>query len=107
MKLFWTIALALAAAACTPMQWVKEDSDPQQAAADSRECQMQAWQEARWRAFMYQGMYGPVYYRDALGRPFVAWQRPFYDPFADPFLEESRLLDYCMRARGYALQPMK
>ena len=105
MKLFWTIVLALVAAGCTPMAWVRADADPSQTQADTQECQMQAWQEARWRAFSYPGMYGPVYYRDALGRPYFAWPRPFYDPFADPYMEEQRLTSFCMRAKGYELQP--
>lgn len=105
MKLFWTLALALAVAACTPMQWVKEDADPMQAEADSRACQTAAWQEARWRSFMYQGMYAHAFYRDALGRPYYAVPRP-YDAFGDPFMEEQRLLDFCMRAKGYELQPV-
>ena len=103
MKLFWTIALALAAAACTPMEWVRDDASPEQAQADSQQCQMQAWQEARWRALEYRAMWGPVYYRDAFGRPYVV-PRP-YDAFADPYMEEQRLAHFCMRAKGYELQP--
>ena len=103
MKLFWTIVLSFAAAACTPMQWVKEDADPTQAQADSQDCQMQAWQEARWRAYEYRALYGPTFYRDGLGRTFVV-PRP-YDAFADPYMEEQRLAHFCMRARGYDLQP--
>ena len=107
MKHFWTLAVALATAACTPLAWVKADVEAEQVAADTRECHTHAWQEARWRAFVYQGMYGPVYYRDSLGRPSVAWQRPFYDSSGDPFMEESRLLDFCMRAKGYSLEATK
>jgi hypothetical protein len=105
MKLFWTIAAVLLVAACTPMAWVRADADAAQAQADGRECQMQAWQEARWRAFSYQTMYGPIPYRDALGRTYVAWPRPMYDPFADPYMEEQRLTSFCMRSKGYELQP--
>ena len=103
MKLFWTIALALAAAACTPMEWVKPDFDPAQAQADSQECQMRAWQEARWRALEYRAMYGPPpIYTDRLGRPVVA-ARP-YEAIADPYMEEQRLAHFCMRAKGYELE---
>ena len=103
MKLFWTIVLALAAAACTPMAWVKPDADPAQVQADGQDCQMQAWQEAQWRALEYRAMYGPAFYRDRFGRPFVA-ARP-YEAFADPYMEELRLAHFCMRAKGYDLQP--
>ena len=103
MKLFWTSLIALAAAACMPMEWLKADADPAQVQADSQQCQMQAWQEARWRAFQYRALYGPVYYYDALGRPYVA-ARP-YDSLADPYMEEQRLAHFCMRAKGYELQP--
>jgi hypothetical protein len=106
MKHFWTIALLMLAAACTPVQWVRPDADAAQLDADSRQCQMQAWQEARWRSFSYFGMDGPYFYRDPLGRPFLASAHgPFRDPFGDRFMEESRLANFCMRAKGYELQP--
>ena len=103
MKLFWTTVLTLLVAACTPMAWVKPDADPQQAQADSQECQMQAWQEARWRSLEYRAMLGPLFYTDRLGRA-VVMARP-YDAFADPYMEEQRLAHFCMRAKGYDLQP--
>ncbi|HUQ76419.1 MAG TPA: hypothetical protein VM183_16980 [Burkholderiales bacterium] len=108
MKLFWTIALVLLAAACTPMQWARPDADASQLDADTRDCQVQAWNEARWRSYQYAGMYGPFLYRDSLGRPFAAWpQGPFGDPFGERFMEESRLANFCMRTKGYELQPTK
>ena len=103
MKLFWTSVLLVATAACTPMEWVREDADPAQTQADSQDCQMKAWQEARWRALQYRAMLGPAYYRDAAGRTFVV-PRP-YDALADPYMEEQRLAHFCMRAKGYELQP--
>ncbi len=89
------------------MQWVKPDAGPEEAQADTRDCHMRAWQEARWNAWVYQGMnVGPFYYRDALGRPYAAWPRaPFYDAFGDPYMEEMRLASFCMRAKGYQLEP--
>jgi hypothetical protein len=103
MKLFWTIALVLSAAACAPVAWVRADADAAQVEVDSRECQMQAWQEARWRSLSYSGYY-PYMYRDAFGRPFAA-PGPLWDPFGDRLMEESRLANFCMRAKGYELQP--
>jgi hypothetical protein len=103
MKHFWTIAAALLLVACTPMQWVKTDAAPEQTQADAKECQMNAWQEARWRSFSYYGM-GPFLYRDRFGRPFAAPYGPFGDPFGDRFMDESRLAHFCMRSKGYELQ---
>jgi hypothetical protein len=103
MKLFWTTGLLLLVAACTPMQWVRADADATQAQTDSKDCQMQAWQEARWRAYPYAGV--PYMYRDPFGRPFLGSYSPFWDPFGDRFMEESRLTNFCMRAKGYDLQP--
>src|SRR5216110_1273389 len=106
MKRFWTMALALAATACAPMQWVKPDADPAATQSDAQQCQMQAWQEARWRGIVYQGIHRPMYYRDALGRPYaVSPYQPFYNPFGDPYMEEMRLTSFCMRAKGYQLEP--
>ena len=108
MKLFWTAGALLVLAACTPVQWVKPDAGAAQLDADSRECQMQAWQEARWRALSYYGMYGPTLYRDSFGRPFfISPHGPFWDPLGERFMEESRLASFCMRAKGYELQPTK
>ena len=87
MKLFWTIAAVLLAAACTPMEWVKADADPAQMQADGQECQMRAWQEARWRALEYRALAGPLYYRDAFGRP-IHMARP-YDAFGIPTWKSS------------------
>jgi hypothetical protein len=106
MKHFWTIAASLLAVACTPMQWVKADADPTQSDTDSRDCQMQAWQEARWRSFTTFGGY-PAAYRDPFGRPFLAPYGPFHDPFGDRFMEEQRLANFCMRSKGYELAPTK
>ena len=103
MKLFWTIGAALLVSACTPMEWVKPDADPAQAQADGQECQMRAWQESRWRALEYRSLAGPLYYRDPFGRP-VYVARP-YEAWGDPYMEEQRLAHFCMRAKGYELQP--
>lgn len=102
MKLFWTSLVLLLAAACTPMQWVRADADAAQADADSKDCQMQAWHEARLRSFTNLGPY--YMYRDPFGRPYLAPSR-FADPFGDRFMEESRLANFCMRSKGYELAP--
>jgi len=67
----------------------------------------QAWREAQYRAFYYRP-YGPFAGRGSFGRPFLGWPYgPSSYPFGDPFLEETRLADFCMRAKGYELVPVE
>jgi hypothetical protein len=98
MKLFWTILFVLLAAACTPVQWVRADADAAQADADSKDCQMRAWQEVRWYSYSYLAY---PYYR----YPYGPFSGRFGDPFGDRFMEESRLASFCMRSKGYELEP--
>jgi hypothetical protein len=92
-------------AACTPMQWVKADATPEQLNEDSIRCQQDAWREARLRTWYYRPM-GPSVVQDATGRRIVVSPMGAYDPFGDPFMEESRLAHSCMRAKGYELVPV-
>ena len=49
-----------------------------------------------------------TFYQDALGRRYVSWPgSPFADPFGSQFLEESRLTNFCMRAKGWELEPLE
>jgi hypothetical protein len=99
----------LACAGCTPMQWLHEGAAPDAAVLDkdSTECRQQAWQEAQYRAFFYPA-FGPVLTRDLAGRRFAGWPyRPYGYPFGDPFLEEARLTQFCMRNKGYELVPVE
>ena len=90
------VAATALAAACTPMQWVKEDATPQQLNEDSIQCQQDAWREARLRIWYYRPL------------PSIGWPYgPAGDPFWDPYLEESRLTQFCMRSKGYELQPVE
>jgi hypothetical protein len=99
---------ALLLGGCTPMQWVKTDMTPEQFRADAQYCQQEAWREARFRAWASPRLASPVVVRDAAGRPYVAWTHsPFYDPFGDSFMEESRLAQFCMRSKGYRLEPVE
>lgn len=111
MKPAQTLAIAAALlllAGCTPMQWVKEDTTAEQLSADAALCQQEAWREARFRSWAAARPIAPIVLRDASGRPFVAWMHsPFYDPFGDPFMEEARLAQFCMRAKGYRLEAVK
>ena len=97
------LAGAAFAAACTPMQWVKQDATPEQLQQDSTQCQQDAWREARLRTWYYRPL-SPLAMRDASGRRFIAWPYGTYDdPFGDPFLEEARLAQFCMRSKGYEM----
>jgi hypothetical protein len=103
---FELIAVAVLAltAACTPMQWVKEDATAQQLKEDSIQCQQDAWREARMRIWYYRPL-GASFTRD---NPSIGWPYgPSGDPFWDPYLEESRLTQFCMRSKGYQLQPVE
>jgi hypothetical protein len=95
-------------AGCTPMQWVREGAVPatEVLETDSASCRQQAWREAQFRSWAYRPI-TPYVARDSFGRRSVAWPYgPFYSPYGDPFFEESRLADFCMRAKGYDLVPV-
>lgn len=98
------LAAALAGlTACTSMAWVRPDATPEQVQQDLAHCDEEAWREAAWRSSFWQPL-GPVWVRDAWGRPFYLPYDPFIrSPFDDRFFEEHRLSDFCMRAKGYRL----
>jgi len=102
-------AAAVALSACTPMQWVRDGAvpAPEALAQDSAACHQQAWREAQYRAFAYSTI-GPITIREGFGRRFIGWPYgPYAYPFGDPFFEEGRLADFCMRAKGYELVPVE
>lgn len=94
------IVLALAASACTPTQWVKQDAAPEQAGRDEAECRHWAWREASTRTFYRQRM-GPVIVPGQVIWPSGA----FVDPYAHQALEEHSLAQRCMELKGYKLAP--
>jgi hypothetical protein len=101
------VAAAALASACTPMAWVKPDTTADQLRDDSVYCQQEAWREARLRSWYYRPL-APVFVRDPSGRHFLGSPYgPWGDPFGDPYLEENRLAQFCMRAKGYELQPVE
>ena len=75
--------------------------------ADMRACRDQAFRETSWYGYAYYGPPGPLAYYDPFGRLY-AWPylSPFADPWGDRFLEEARLTNFCMRAKGYELSPV-
>jgi hypothetical protein len=96
------LALALACAACTPMQWVKPDAGAAERDKDLAECGREAWLEAYSRT-VFTGPAAPVVIRDAQGR--LVTVNP-YGPLSDPFFLESQLTERCMRLRGWRLEPV-
>jgi hypothetical protein len=100
------LALTFLAAGCTPLQWVRQDATAEQLDKDMAQCQQEAWREAQWRAFMYRP-FGPTLLTDGRGRRFFWPNSPLGDPFGDQFMEESRLAHFCMRAKGYELEPVE
>jgi hypothetical protein len=89
--------------ACTPMQWTRPGATADEFARDSAECKQQAWAESWARTRMVRPL-GPVFARDAAGRPILLSPFGFADPFDDRFMEETRLADFCLRAKGYRLE---
>jgi hypothetical protein len=101
------MAAAVLVSACTPMEWVKPDTTAEQLRDDAIYCQQEAWREARLRGW-YNRPFAPVFIRDPSGRAVMGWPYgPAGDPFGDPYLEENRLTQFCMRAKGYELQPVE
>lgn len=99
------LSATIGLAACTPMQWVKPGADALRLGEDTAKCQQQARQEAWLGGWGFQPMM-PMVVGDARGRRFVFWQRDYFDPFGDRFMEEHRLTNACLRANGYELVPV-
>lgn len=106
-RLTAALVLAVLAAGCTPMQWVRQDGGgPALLQHDLAQCRQEAWREAQWRSFLYRP-FGATTLVDRFGRRFVVPYAPFGDPFGDTFMEESRLAHFCMRSKGYDLVPVE
>src|SRR4051812_46076484 len=99
-----SMILGLALCGCAGQQWVRQDATPQQADKDTVDCQRWATNEASLRAgSLYGPSYNGPYYR---GRGTTRSDMTL-DPYGDGQLEEARLADLCMRAKGYELAPSK
>lgn len=96
------MSLAAALCSCAGPQWVRQDATPQQADKDTVECQRWAANEASLRPGGFYGpsYYGPYYSRRAITRADTGW-----DPYGYRQLNEARLGDFCMRAKGYQRAP--
>lgn len=100
------LTLVLFLAGCTPMEWVRQGSGPEELKQDLGQCRMDAWREAQWYSFLYRP-FGPTMVVDRFGRRTFFTYSPLGGPFGDTYLDELRLADFCMRAKGYALVPIE
>ena len=96
------IALAVALCGCAGPQWARQDASAEQADKDTVECQRKAANEASLRAG---GFYGPSYYGPFYSRRAISRADPGWDPYGNRQLDEARLTDLCMRAKGYQRAP--
>ncbi|HEV8110526.1 MAG TPA: hypothetical protein VGP97_23685 [Burkholderiales bacterium] len=88
------LLVLIAAAACTPVEWSRKDTTPEQFGQDFRYCRQEAWLEAQWRSSLF------------LNRQVVPFSA-FGGPFGNAYIDESRLTAFCLRAKGYELVPLK
>jgi hypothetical protein len=96
--------IAFLVAGCTPMQWQHAVSGTPPSQADLSYCEQSAYYEAQRQAFLNDFMWPRFAYdRNGLVRPLPFGTYPYRDRF---FLERD-LFDYCMRAKGYRLVPVR
>jgi hypothetical protein len=101
LRLFLGLSLAALLGACSEPRWVRQDVSAEQADRDDIDCQREAAREASLRAG---GFYGPAYYgpyRWPYGRSAASRPDTGFDPYGYRTLDEARLTDFCMRAKGY------
>jgi hypothetical protein len=84
------LAMLLVLCACSTTEWVREDRNAEETDKDIVDCTRYAQREASNRAA---GFYGPSY-----APPGAYGTR-------NRMLDEAGLTDYCMRSKGYRLQP--
>ena len=99
------LAVLVLLGGCASVAWTKPGATVEEFAADSRECQQDAWQEANSRYLDRTYLYGGhSVYPDPLGRPLIGYPyAPFGDPIGERYVQEARFADFCMRAKGYEL----
>lgn len=80
------------------MRWVKPDTAADQVRGDEQACRLAAAREASHQGYWYQHRMQPV----VVGPGQVIWPSgPFVDPYAQQFLDENRLAQFCMESKGY------
>lgn len=109
------LALAVTLAACgPPMGWQKPGVSLADAEADSRECRELARRQALRDSFFGPGYYGPGYPGSFAygGNPMAPYgpygyrRSGYYDSYMWQSQREGELQDFCLRSRGYSLQPI-
>jgi hypothetical protein len=97
-----SMIVALALCGCAGRPWLRDSATPEQADKDTVDCQRWAANEASLRAGGFYGSsyYGPYFSRRAVTRPDTG-----FDPDGYRQLDEARLGDFCMRAKGYQRAP--
>jgi hypothetical protein len=93
MKRLLHLLVLLTAVGCTPVAYTRPGATSTQAEVDERECRsLAAMETAPLSVYRYHS-----YRRNRLHPA---------DAFMDRMLSESGLSDFCMRSRGYSLQPV-
>ena len=105
-RLIALAVLALLTSGCATYSWYRPDTPPDMAARDRAECYDLARDSVRDISFTaFPRFYGPLHPWPMLG--WSAWNDPYWGPGGDPLWRmdaEQRILDRCMRSRGYDLQ---
>lgn len=107
--MWWKIPLALIIGlpvllgACTPMQWVKPDTESALVDQDLADCRREASIRAFHESWHFQN-FAPIIVHDHRGR--VIFLRRD-QPFSDPYFREFSLTNFCMQDKGYKLVPVK
>ena len=83
------LAVLLLCACASTTEWVREDRNVEETDKDIVDCTRYAQREASNRAA---GFYGPTYGPGSYGT-------------RNRMLDEAGMTDYCMRSKGYQLQP--
>jgi hypothetical protein len=89
--------------ACTPWRWEHPQLGLASLDSDIQECDTLAWRESLRYGHGFGAADFPGYYRGRDGR---LYSRAFSGPRHNPFFEEMRLREYCMRSKGYRMAPV-
>src|SRR5687767_13574532 len=92
---------AASLAGCTPMEWVKPDAAVDQVLGDEQACRVAAAREASYHGYWYQHRIQPVI---AGPGQMILPSGAVVDPYAQQFLDASRLAHFCMESKGYELK---
>src|SRR5262245_57571258 len=88
--------------ASTPLEWVRPSTTPEQARFDEQQCRNAAWLHVN--SYAWSRPWSPWAPWSPWSPGFPAWRGYWGGPWGpDPFFEQPRLTDFCMRVRGYQL----